>query len=194
MSGVRDVLAVLRSRIVKRNAVPIVAILVAAALVGLLVYGVVQRGANRTLDDAVASGKRPVAPTRSLPVLHGSGERSLASYRGKPVILNFWASWCTPCRIEAPLLESAQQRLSRAGGTVLGVTFRDASPDSDAFVKKFGLTYPSLRDVDGKLANAYGTRALPETFVIDRQGRVAALTRGVVDRQFLEDALAKVGV
>jgi cytochrome c biogenesis protein CcmG/thiol:disulfide interchange protein DsbE len=178
---------------VKRNAVPIVAILAAAALVGLLVYGVAQRGENRTLDDAVANGKRPVAPDRALPMLRGAGQRSLASFKGKPVILNFWASWCEPCRIEAPLLERAQQRLTRAGGTVLGVTFRDASPDSNAFVRKFRLTYPSIRDVDGKLAKEYGTRALPETFVIDRTGRVAALTRGVVDRAFLDEALAKVG-
>ena len=177
----------------KRNAVPIVAIIVAAALVGLLVYGVVHKGENRSLDDAVANGKRPVAPDRALPVLDGAGSRSLASFKGKPVILNFWASWCEPCRIEAPLLERAQQRLSKAGGTVLGVTYRDASPDSNAFVRKFRLTYPSIRDVDGKLAQDYGTRALPETFVIDRTGRVAALTRGVVDRQFLDEALAKVG-
>jgi cytochrome c biogenesis protein CcmG/thiol:disulfide interchange protein DsbE len=178
---------------VKRNAVPLVAILAAAALVGLLVYGVVQRGENRSLDDAVANGARPTAPDRALPMLGADGQRSLASFKGKPVVLNFWASWCEPCRIEAPLLERAQQRLSRAGGTVLGVTFRDASPDSTAFVRRFKLTYPSVRDVDGKLAKEYGTRALPETFVIDRNGRVAAITRGVVNRAFLDEALAKVG-
>jgi cytochrome c biogenesis protein CcmG/thiol:disulfide interchange protein DsbE len=193
MSGDRGVGPVLRSTVVKRNAVPLVAILAAAALVGLLVYGVVSRGANRTLDDAVANGQRPVAPDRVLPSLGADGRRSLASFKGKPVVLNFWASWCEPCRIEAPLLERAQQRLARAGGTVLGVTFRDASPDSAAFVRQFKLSYPSVRDVDGKLAKEYGTRALPETFVIDRQGRVAALTRGVVDRRFLDEALAKVG-
>ena len=178
----------------KRNAVPLVAVLVAAALIGLLVYGVAQRGDNRTLDEAVAKGQRPVAPTRALPLLGGSGTRSLASYRGKPVVLNFWASWCDPCRLEAPLLEQAQRRLASHGGTVLGVTYRDASPDSEAFVHRFDLTYPSLRDVDGKLAQAYGTRALPETFVIDGTGRVAAIQRGMVDRQFLNSALAKVGV
>ena len=178
----------------KRNAVPLVAVLVAAALVGLLVYGVVHRGANHTLDEAVAKGQRPVAPNRTLPVLGAGGERSLASYRGKPVILNFWASWCDPCRIEAPLLEQAQHRLAARGGTVLGVTYRDASPDSQAFVRKFDLTYPSLRDVDGKLAEDYGTRALPETFVIDGSGHVAAIQRGMVDRSFLNAALAKVGV
>jgi cytochrome c biogenesis protein CcmG/thiol:disulfide interchange protein DsbE len=178
---------------VKRNAVPLVAVLAVAALVGLLVYGVASRGENRTLDDAVSKGQRPAAPDRTLPVLGGDGQRSLASFKGKPVVLNFWASWCDPCRIEAPLLERAQQRLARAGGTVLGVTFRDASPDSQAFVRRFRLTYPSIRDVDGRLAKEYGTRALPETFVIDADGKVAALKRGAVDRQFLDEALAKVG-
>ena len=180
--------------VVKRNAAPLIAVLVAAALVGLLVYGVAQRADNRTLDEAVAKGQRPVAPSRALPVLGAGGERSLASFRGKPVILNFWASWCDPCRIEAPLLEDAQRRLAAQGGTVLGVTYRDASPDSQKFVRRFKLTYPSLRDVSGQLAKDYGTRALPETFVIDGSGHVAAIQRGVVDRRFLEAALAKVGV
>jgi cytochrome c biogenesis protein CcmG, thiol:disulfide interchange protein DsbE len=178
---------------VKRNAVPLVAVIVAAALVGLLVYGVAQRGENRTLDNAVSKGERPVAPDRALPMLGATGEKSLASFKGKPVVLNFWASWCDPCRAEAPLLERAQNRLSRAGGTVLGVTFRDGSSASQEFVRKFKLTYPSVRDVDGRLAKEYGTRALPETFVIDRGGRVVAIQRGVVDRDFLDQALAKVG-
>src|SRR3954469_25728933 len=193
-SGARTVVAELRSTPVKRNAAPRVAILAAAALIGLLVYGVASRGENRTLDDAVSKGQRPSAPDRPLPVLGADGQRSLAAYRGKPVVLNFWASWCTPCRQEAPLLESAQKRLAAKGGTVLGVTFRDASPDSRAFVSKFKLTYPSLRDVSGQLAKAYGTRALPETFVIDGQGRVTAINRGPVNKDFLDNALNAVGV
>jgi cytochrome c biogenesis protein CcmG, thiol:disulfide interchange protein DsbE len=170
--------------------VPGLAVVAAVALVGLLVYGVASRTDNHTLDDAVAGGKRPAAPDRSLPVLQSSGRRTLADYRGRVVILNFWASWCDPCRAEAPLLERAQGTLAAHNATVLGITYRDTTSDSKDFVRQYHLTYPSLRDVDGKLADSYGTKALPETFVVDRQGRIAAISRGEVNQAFIDRAVA----
>jgi cytochrome c biogenesis protein CcmG/thiol:disulfide interchange protein DsbE len=140
----------------------------------------------------VAKGDQPTAPALSLPVLGSDQRRSISDLKGKVVVLNFWASWCYPCKDEAPELERAQKRLQESGdGTVLGVTYRDASQDSQKFIKDYKLTYPSIRDVDGKLAQDYGTRALPETFVIDRAGKVVALSRGTVSRRFLDQALDK---
>ena len=174
----------------RRTAVPAVVIVAAAALVGLLVYGVASRGASTTIDDALARGERVEAPDRALPLLHGGGTRSLAELRGKVVVVNFWASWCTPCRAEAPVLERTQQRLSSAGGTVLGVNYKDTTDDARAFERQFGLSYESVRDAEGELARDYGTVALPETFVIDRDGRVVAKSRGTVSDQFMDRALA----
>jgi cytochrome c biogenesis protein CcmG/thiol:disulfide interchange protein DsbE len=176
--------------------VPIVVTVLAAALVGLLVYGVAQRGDDTGLDTKVEQGDRPPAPGRDveLPLLTGSGKRSLADFDGHVVVLNFWASWCGPCEQEAPELESVQQRLRRSGGTVLGVTYKDYAADSRGFVRKFDVSYPSLRDDRLALAPEYGTTKLPETFVLDAQGRIVAISRGVVSARFLDDALAKAGV
>jgi cytochrome c biogenesis protein CcmG, thiol:disulfide interchange protein DsbE len=177
-----------------RSFVPTVVVLLSVALVGLLIYGVVNKSEDTTLDDAVKSGKRPMAPqaTLALPLLDGRGRTQLGDQRGKVVVLNFWASWCEPCRAEAKLLERAHRTLQRSGaGTVLGATYNDATPDSKRFEREFKLTYPSVRDVGTNLAKAYGTRALPETFVLDGNGRIVAISRGQLDQRFLDDAIAR---
>jgi cytochrome c biogenesis protein CcmG, thiol:disulfide interchange protein DsbE len=175
---------------VKRAGPPLLVVVAVAALVALLVYGVAQKSdTDRTLDDQVAHGKLPRAPDRRMPVLGARGTRSLADYRGKVVVLNFWASWCDECTGEVPLLEAAHRRLGTRG-TVLGVTYLDATPDSEKFIRDHHVTYPSVRDVGAKLGKEYGTKALPETFVLDRRGRIVAISRGALTTErFLDDAI-----
>jgi cytochrome c biogenesis protein CcmG/thiol:disulfide interchange protein DsbE len=179
-------------RAVRRRALPVLVSLAAACLVALLIYGVSAQSQNRTLDELVARRQYPLAPNayRKLPVLGANGARTLASLRGKVVILNFWASWCEPCQIEAPLLERAQPSLERHDATVLGVTYLDASPDSEAFARRYHLTYPNLRDNTGDFAHSYGTDQLPESFVINRQGRIVAISRGQIGQAFLNHAIS----
>ena len=179
---------------VRGRVLPIIVCLAGACLIGLLVYGVTTQSASRTLDEAVAQGRHPPAPqaARTLPVLSGApraGNDSLAAYRGKVVVLNFWASWCVPCQTEAPLLERAQSRLRQHDGTVLGVTYLDASTDSRTFVREHRITYPNLRDTTGEFAHAYGTDQLPESFVIDRNGDVVTVSRGEIGQAFVNNAI-----
>jgi cytochrome c biogenesis protein CcmG, thiol:disulfide interchange protein DsbE len=171
---------------------PILAALAGACLVGLLIYGVSAQSANRTLDESVVRGEHPRAPeaTRALPVLGGHGVSTLAAQKGKVVVLNFWASWCEPCKAEAPLLQRFQRPLQAHDATVLGVTYLDASPDSLSFLRHYHLTYPSLRDNSGAFAHAYGTNQLPESFILDRDGRIVAVSRGEIEEPFMKRALA----
>jgi cytochrome c biogenesis protein CcmG, thiol:disulfide interchange protein DsbE len=168
---------------------PVAAIAVVAlgvvALIGLLVYGVTATGSGHTLDDAIARGERPPAPAVALPTLDGGSTAALVDYRGKVVVLNYWASWCTPCRQESPLLERWHERISARGGTVLGVDSLDVTADARAFIHRFRLSYPILRDRDGTTQKRFGVTGYPETLVVDRRGRIAALQRGPVDDAFL---------
>jgi len=167
-------------------------VVVGACLIALLAYGVTAQSASRTLDELLHEGRHPAAPeaTRSLPRLGASGVGSLSAFRGRVVLLNFWASWCEPCEAETPLLERAQARLAPAGGTVLGVTYEDLSTDASAFVARFKLTYPSLRDTTGNFAHAYGTDELPESFIVDRTGNIVAIERGEIGTSFVNRAVA----
>jgi cytochrome c biogenesis protein CcmG/thiol:disulfide interchange protein DsbE len=165
-------------------------VVAAAALVGLLAYGVAAKQTDTSIDQAVADGDRIEAPTATLPQLTGGGSGSLADHRGKVVVLNFWASWCTPCIKELPLLERTHERIAPRGGMVLGVDYKDIRAKALGYVDRFGLSYPSLRDRDGRFADDYSSRAFPETFVIDRDGRIAAVRRGPVTREWLDEKLS----
>jgi cytochrome c biogenesis protein CcmG/thiol:disulfide interchange protein DsbE len=165
--------------------VPIAVLVVVAALLALLAYGVAQNEPDRSIEEAVAAGESEPAPDFRLPLLKGGGERSLRDFRGRVVVLNYWASWCEPCRAESPLLERFHQRIAGSGGTVLGVDVLDVDSDAREFIREYGLTYPMLRDASGASQKEFGVVAYPETFVIDRRGRVVAAERGPVDEAFL---------
>jgi cytochrome c biogenesis protein CcmG/thiol:disulfide interchange protein DsbE len=163
---------------------PLVALAGVLALLALLAYGIAQNGTSQSIDSQLAAGKRPPAPDVSLPKLDGGGSVPLSSYRGKVVVLNFWASWCPPCKQEAPVLSRWQKRLSGAGGTIVGVDVLDVSSDAERFIAAHKLDFPHLRDQDGSRLKSFEVVGYPETIVLDRKGRIAATSRGVVDNQF----------
>jgi cytochrome c biogenesis protein CcmG/thiol:disulfide interchange protein DsbE len=164
----------------------------AAALVLLLGYGIAARGHDTSIDQSVATGKPVAAPVATLARLNGTGSGSLAQFRGRPVLLNAWASWCPPCKGEMPLLERAHRRMQRAGGTVLGVDVQDDRHDALAFLRSKGVTFPSLRDPDRSYVQRLGVTGYPESFLIDRRGRIVALDRGPVTEAWLNANLPKV--
>jgi cytochrome c biogenesis protein CcmG/thiol:disulfide interchange protein DsbE len=162
----------------------------AALLVGLLAYGLTTTGSDTTLDSAMAAGERVEPPAQGrLPVLGGDGAGSLADYKGKVVLVNVWASWCDPCRDELPLIQKAHEMLSVRGGTVLGIDVKENSGAALKAVDEFGLTFPNLRDRDGSYVREWGQTGYPENYVIDRQGRVAAVRRFPVTQKWLDETL-----
>ena len=143
----------------------VVALLVVAGLLALLVW----RLANQHHPPKVGAQ----APTFSLARLGGSGKLDLAALRGRPVVLNFWASWCEPCKSEAAALEAAWSRYRARGVEFVGVDYHDVTGDAERFVAAHRLTFPMVADGSGQVTeNRYGVSQVPETYVLDRSGRI----------------------
>jgi cytochrome c biogenesis protein CcmG/thiol:disulfide interchange protein DsbE len=178
----------------RRLLLPGLIAIAAVGLLALLTFGISDQGDTSSIDAQVASGKFPVAPNSNLalPVLGSSATRSLASFRGKVVVLNVFASWCDPCAAEAPLLSREQRTLARSNATLVGVTYLDNSISSEQFVRRYHITYPVLRDVSGSFVRSFGTTGVPETFVINRQGRIQALQRFPVTQRWFNQMMPRI--
>jgi cytochrome c biogenesis protein CcmG, thiol:disulfide interchange protein DsbE len=161
-----------------------IAFLAVVAVVGLLGFGLLNKGESR-----VAIGD-PV-PDKALPVLGGEGQGEIADYRGRWVLVNLWASWCPPCREEAPALERFHRR-QRDRLTVLGINVQDNSSDALAFLESYGATYPQLRSVGNERSEAFGSTGVPETFLVDPRGRLALIKLGPLDDRFLAEQVVPI--
>lgn len=178
----------------RRFILPSLVVAAAVALLALLTYGVSNQGDNTSIDAKVAKGAFPAAPSSrvALPVLGSKRTETLADFRGKVVVLNVFASWCQPCRAEAPILANEQKQIAGKNATILGVTYLDNSSDSEQFVKQEHVTYPVLRDVSGSFVRSFGATGVPETFVIDRNGDIEAVRRFQLVASWLHKALPPV--
>jgi cytochrome c biogenesis protein CcmG, thiol:disulfide interchange protein DsbE len=154
------------------------------AVIGLLGYGLLSKG-----ETTIAVGE-PV-PDRELPVLGGPGRESIADYRGRWVLVNLWASWCAPCRAEAPELERFAQRY-RKRVSVVGINVQDNSEDALTFLRDFEVGYPQLRSVGDERSAAFGSTGVPENFLVDPRGRLALIWRGPVDERFLDERVVPI--
>jgi cytochrome c biogenesis protein CcmG, thiol:disulfide interchange protein DsbE len=160
------------------------AVALVAGLLALLIWRVAHSGGGRPTG---------AAPQFTLPKLAAPGKLSLASFRGRVVLLNFWASWCVPCKQEAKDLEAAYRRWRDRGVVVLGVDSEDYSGDGRRFARRYGLTYPLVHESGSSIKERYGVSGYPESYFIDRGGRVVhyvigPLTPGTID-EFVQRSL-----
>lgn len=181
----------------------VMSIVAVTLFVALLAYGVLSQGSDKRIDASLANGEAALAPEFELSVLsEGSlpanlnrdlraqladGRLGLAELDGTPFVLNFWAAWCNPCREEAPILERGWRRHGPAGVLYLGLDMQDATEDALAFLREFGITYPTIRDPTNEIARSYGATGIPETYFVSAEGRVVGHVIGVVSEDQLDE-------
>jgi len=154
----------------------------ALLLIGLLGFGLVSKG-----EGSLSVGED--VPAAELPALGADGTGSVADYEGRWVLVNVWASWCDPCRDEAPALERFYREHGGQDFEILGVDTQDDEASAQDFIEEFKLTYPHLHDGSGDYADDLETTGVPENFLIDPDGRVAAALHGQVTESYLRDTV-----
>jgi cytochrome c biogenesis protein CcmG/thiol:disulfide interchange protein DsbE len=180
--------------------------LLVVGFVALLVYGVLAQAPDTGIDDSLARAEAPEAPGFDLPVLHGGslGNRlqpladaaardrrvTLSELQGVPVVLNFWASWCIPCREEAPLLEREWRRARAAGVLFVGLDMQDITEDARDFLREFAISYLNVRDKGKHVAREWGVTGIPETFFISPKGRIVGHVVGAVTQEQVRQGIA----
>lgn len=182
------------------------AVLAIVAFVALLIYGLVAQAPKTGIDDSLLQQQAPPAPGFALPVLHAGspgtvleatvedassdGRVALEEFRGTPVVLNFWASWCVPCREEAPLLEQEWRRARRSGVLFVGLNMQDLTDNAREFIRAFDITFLNVRDQRKDVAREWGVTGIPETFFISADGNIVGHVIGAVSTEQLRDGIA----
>jgi cytochrome c biogenesis protein CcmG, thiol:disulfide interchange protein DsbE len=162
-----------------RLAAQAAAVAVVVALLGLLVWKVAQ-GEGEVAKE-LARGGTPPAPLFTLERLDGKGDLALESLRGKTVVLNFWASWCGPCRDEMPLLQQGSERWRDRDVVFVGIDIDDLRSDARSFLERFGVTYANVYDGKSSTVGRYGTTGVPETYFVDPGGKIRYRIAGPVE-------------
>lgn len=167
----------------------VLALAVVAGLVGLFVWQLTSDDGTQIVSD-VREGKTPPAPPFSLPSLQSDRRVALSSYEDKVIVLNFWASWCIPCKAEAPRLQEAWEKHRQDGLVVLGVDVHDFDRDGRSFLRRYGVTYPNVHDGRGLVLSKYGGLPLPKTFFL-KNGKIVGYIWGEARERELEDAIER---
>lgn len=149
----------------------VLAVAVVLALLGLLVWDMTHHGSGGVAAK-VDKGQTVAAPALELPRLGGGQPFDLAAYRGKVVVLNFWASWCVDCKLEAKTLHDAAARWKGQGVALIGVDGTDLNSAARSYMTRYDVNYPVVRDHSGSAQRSWGVTGFPETFIIDKTGHV----------------------